>query len=79
MSNSNSKSNSVSNATKTQPDDQQGSNFGSNGGTEKANRAPDVNQTQQDQSSSNQKTPGSSRGGSHEQYVKAGQQSHKNS
>ena len=49
---------------------------GSNSDSSKSGRS---SEKQQDQSSSKQNSPGSTRGGTHEQHVQAGQQSHKNS
>jgi hypothetical protein len=53
---------------------QQGSHSSSDTGNRSGSK-----ESQQDQSSSNKNSPGSTRGGTHEQHVKAGQQSHKNS
>lgn len=59
---------------------QQGSNTGSGKESksqdgDKGARSPEK---QQDQSTSKQNSPGGTRGGTHEQQVKAGAQSHKN-
>ena len=77
MSNSNSGSSSSGNKS----GGQQGSNSGTSGSGSKGSEGTKggrSSESQQDQSSSKQKSPGSTQGGTHEQHVKAGQQSHKN-
>lgn len=58
---------------------QQGPDIGSgNESKNQSDKSGRSSEKQQDQSSSKQNSPGSTRGGTHEQHVKAGEQSHKN-
>lgn len=62
-------------------DAQQGSKSrsGKESKSQNSDKSASSSEKQQDQDSSKHKSPGSTRGGTHEQHVKAGEQSHKNS
>ena len=76
---------STSNTGRSTPESKSGRQQGSTGGSGNESKGQDGDklgrhsEKQQDQGSSKQNSPGSARGGTHEQHVKAGEQSHKKS